>query len=123
MLAIAGRSQFDLRTGQKQGEALPAQWVDIEQPDPADADLPVEAGVLARPARGETDERFEVGEQARGIALGEFFVDVAMMIARGRSRRTTSTVDRKQSGSGNRLSGLWFGGRGRSGYGEEEKEE
>ncbi len=39
MLAITGRNQFDLRTGQKQGETLPVHWVNIEQPDPVDADL------------------------------------------------------------------------------------
>ncbi|MGH9839457.1 MAG: alkaline phosphatase PhoX [Blastocatellia bacterium] len=39
MLAVTGRHQFDLRTGQKPGETLPAHWVNIEQPDPADADL------------------------------------------------------------------------------------
>ncbi len=39
MLAITGRNQFDLRTGQKQGGKLPAQWVDIDNPDPVDEQL------------------------------------------------------------------------------------
>lgn len=34
MLAIAGAPQVDLREGQTRGEALPAQWVKIDVPDP-----------------------------------------------------------------------------------------
>jgi uncharacterized protein len=43
MLAITGRRQFDLRTGQKAGESLNAQWVDINEPDPPDAENSVDA--------------------------------------------------------------------------------
>src|SRR5215510_10581359 len=38
MLAIAGRRQFDLRTGQKAGEWLNVNWVEINEPDPPDAE-------------------------------------------------------------------------------------
>ena len=34
MLAIAGQPQVDLREGRTRGEALPVQWVRIEEPDP-----------------------------------------------------------------------------------------
>jgi uncharacterized protein len=34
MLAIAGQPQVDLREGRTRGEALPVQWVRIDQPDP-----------------------------------------------------------------------------------------
>jgi secreted PhoX family phosphatase len=39
MLAVTGRPQFDLRTGQKQGQTLPAHWVDITIPDPTDEQI------------------------------------------------------------------------------------
>jgi uncharacterized protein len=38
MLAIAGRRQSDLRTGQKAGEWLNVNWVEINEPDPPDAE-------------------------------------------------------------------------------------
>lgn len=38
MLAIKGRPNFDTRMGQKAGERLPVVWVDIADPDPAEAD-------------------------------------------------------------------------------------
>ena len=34
MLAIAGQPQVDLRKGRTRGEALPVQWVRIDEPDP-----------------------------------------------------------------------------------------
>jgi uncharacterized protein len=34
MLAIGGRPQVDLREGRTRGEALPVQWVRIDEPDP-----------------------------------------------------------------------------------------
>jgi len=34
MLAIAGRPRIDLREGRTRGEPLPAEWVDIDDPDP-----------------------------------------------------------------------------------------
>jgi uncharacterized protein len=37
MLAVKDKPKYDARTGQKQGEKLSAVWVDIEDPDPADA--------------------------------------------------------------------------------------
>jgi secreted PhoX family phosphatase len=40
---IAGRRQFDLRTGQKAGESLDVNWVDIDEPDPPDADNSADA--------------------------------------------------------------------------------
>ncbi|MCI0391323.1 MAG: PhoX family protein [Acidobacteria bacterium] len=43
MLAIAGRRQIDLRTGQKAGESLNVNWVDINEPDPPDAENSVDA--------------------------------------------------------------------------------
>ncbi|MGH9872200.1 MAG: alkaline phosphatase PhoX [Pyrinomonadaceae bacterium] len=39
MLAIKDRPNFDTRTGQKTGIALPAAWVDISNPDPPEAEL------------------------------------------------------------------------------------
>ena len=39
MLAIEGKPQYDTRTGQKQGTVLPAIWVTIDNPDPAEADV------------------------------------------------------------------------------------
>ena len=39
MLAIKDRPNFDTRTGQKRGAALPATWVDIPNPDPPEAEL------------------------------------------------------------------------------------
>jgi len=38
MLAIKGRRQFDLRTGQKAGQSLNAHWVDINEPDPPEGE-------------------------------------------------------------------------------------
>jgi secreted PhoX family phosphatase len=43
MLAITGRRQFDLRTGQKAGQSLDASWVDINEPDPPDNENSVDA--------------------------------------------------------------------------------
>ena len=43
MLAIAGRRQFDLRTGQKAGESMDVNWVDINEPDSPDSENPVDA--------------------------------------------------------------------------------
>ena len=38
MMAVKGRPQYDARTNQKAGAALPAIWVDIANPDPDEAD-------------------------------------------------------------------------------------
>ena len=38
MLAIEGRPNYDTRTGQTPFEPLPVTWVDIENPDPVDAE-------------------------------------------------------------------------------------
>jgi secreted PhoX family phosphatase len=38
MLAITGRPRYDTRTGQRVGEPLPAEWVDIADPDPGGND-------------------------------------------------------------------------------------
>jgi secreted PhoX family phosphatase len=38
MLAIKDRPNFDTRTKQKAGSAMPATWVDIHDPDPAEAE-------------------------------------------------------------------------------------
>lgn len=38
MLKIAGEDGYDTRTGQQQGQRLPVEWVDIADPDPADAE-------------------------------------------------------------------------------------
>lgn len=38
MLAIEGKPKFDTRKGQKMGVALPAIWVDIDEPNPKSAD-------------------------------------------------------------------------------------
>jgi uncharacterized protein len=43
MLAIAGRRQFDLRTGQKAGESFDVNWVEIDEPDPPDAEKSTDA--------------------------------------------------------------------------------
>jgi uncharacterized protein len=43
MLAIAGRRQFDLRTGQKAGDSLDVNWVDINEPDPPESDNSMDA--------------------------------------------------------------------------------
>jgi secreted PhoX family phosphatase len=43
MLAIAGRRQFDLRTGRKAGESLDVNWVDIDEPDPPDVENSADA--------------------------------------------------------------------------------
>lgn len=37
MLAVRGRPQYDTTTGQRPGMVLPVEWVDIEDPDPANA--------------------------------------------------------------------------------------
>jgi secreted PhoX family phosphatase len=39
MLAVTGRHQCDLRSGQKQGQTLAVHWVDISEPDPTDENL------------------------------------------------------------------------------------
>jgi uncharacterized protein len=39
MLAVTGKPQYDTRTGQTQGAALPASWFTIDNPDPAEADV------------------------------------------------------------------------------------
>jgi uncharacterized protein len=39
MLAIEGQPNYDTRTGQTAGQILPATWVDIDDPDPADAEF------------------------------------------------------------------------------------
>jgi uncharacterized protein len=38
MLKIEGVDGYDARTGQEQGKRLPVEWVDIADPDPADAE-------------------------------------------------------------------------------------
>lgn len=38
MLAIRNRPDFDTRTGQRVGRPLPVEWVDIEDPDPPEAE-------------------------------------------------------------------------------------
>ncbi len=43
MLAITGRRQFDLRTGQKAGQSLNVSWVDINEPDPPETENSVDA--------------------------------------------------------------------------------
>src|SRR5215510_11928367 len=43
MLAITGRRQYDLRKGRKAGESHEASWVDINEPDPPDAQNSVDA--------------------------------------------------------------------------------
>ncbi|MBV9789815.1 MAG: DUF839 domain-containing protein [Chloroflexi bacterium] len=39
MLAIKGKRSYDTRTGQRVGKPLPVTWVDIADPDPADAEF------------------------------------------------------------------------------------
>ena len=39
MLAVKGRPQYDTTTGQRAGLILPVQWVDIDDPDPANSAL------------------------------------------------------------------------------------
>ncbi len=39
MLAIAGKSEYDARRGQKPDVRLPVTWVTIDDPDPAEADV------------------------------------------------------------------------------------
>ncbi|MGQ0541095.1 MAG: alkaline phosphatase PhoX, partial [Blastocatellia bacterium] len=39
MLAVKGTSDYDTRTGQKSGISLAANWVTIDNPDPAEADV------------------------------------------------------------------------------------
>lgn len=39
MLAVKDHPNFDTRTGQRRGIALPATWVDISNPDPPEAEL------------------------------------------------------------------------------------
>lgn len=38
MLAVRGRPQYDTRTGQRVGEILHAEWVDIDEPNPTGSD-------------------------------------------------------------------------------------
>ncbi|WP_203726014.1 alkaline phosphatase PhoX [Paractinoplanes durhamensis] len=38
MLAITGEKEYDTATGQRVGEVLDAHWVDIDEPDPTDAE-------------------------------------------------------------------------------------
>lgn len=38
MLAVKSSPQFDTRTGQRHGQALATEWVDIDDPDPVDAE-------------------------------------------------------------------------------------
>jgi secreted PhoX family phosphatase len=52
MLAVAAGPQIDLRKGRKQGESLPAHWVDIAEPDPSDAELGARSLVQQGLARG-----------------------------------------------------------------------
>ncbi len=52
MLAVKDRRQFDLRTGQKQGQTLPARWVDIKEPDTPEAEKKVDAIYLQGFAQG-----------------------------------------------------------------------
>lgn len=39
MLAVTGKPKYDTRTGQKQGTSFDADWVTIDNPDPAEADV------------------------------------------------------------------------------------
>jgi secreted PhoX family phosphatase len=39
MLAIKGQPKYDTRTGQKERTVFPVTWVDIKDPDPAEADV------------------------------------------------------------------------------------
>jgi secreted PhoX family phosphatase len=43
MLAIRGRPQYDTRKGQRVGESLPVEWVDIRDPDPPGTSLQADA--------------------------------------------------------------------------------
>jgi hypothetical protein len=37
MLKVAGKANYDTRSGQKAGVVLPVEWVNINDPDPASA--------------------------------------------------------------------------------------
>ena len=39
ILAVTGKSEYDARRGQKQGQPLPVTWVTIDSPDPPEADV------------------------------------------------------------------------------------
>jgi uncharacterized protein len=39
MLSVAGKPEYDTRSGQTNGMRLPAQWVTIDNPDPQEADV------------------------------------------------------------------------------------
>jgi secreted PhoX family phosphatase len=52
MLAIKGRPDYDTRTGQKQGTVFTANWVTIDNPDPAEADVDPSAVFKQGKAKG-----------------------------------------------------------------------
>ena len=52
MLAVAGRPGYDTRKGQKAGAVLPVAWVDIEHPDPPEAEKDAAAVFKQGAARG-----------------------------------------------------------------------
>lgn len=52
MLAIKDRLNYDTRSGQRASEALPAAWVDIANPDPAEAESDAAAVYKQGVARG-----------------------------------------------------------------------
>jgi len=52
MLAIKDKPQYDTRTGQKQGNIFTANWVTIDNPDPAEADLDPSAVFKQGKAKG-----------------------------------------------------------------------
>lgn len=60
MLAVKDRSQYDTRKGQKQGTSFTANWVTIDNPDPAEADVdPAAVYKQGRAKGGATFNRLE----------------------------------------------------------------
>lgn len=52
MLAVDGKPEYDTRTGQKTGAVLPVNWVTIDDPDPAEADVDPSAVYKQGKAKG-----------------------------------------------------------------------
>jgi secreted PhoX family phosphatase len=71
MLAVAGRPGYDAATGQRAGVPLPVAWVDIDEPDPADAEANPSAVFDQGRARG--GARFIRGEGCWYGGGGVFF--------------------------------------------------
>lgn len=90
MLAVTGDRNYDTATGQRVGEVLDTHWVDIDEPDPSDAeDNP---GAVYSQGRAKGGCRFLCDH--RPVALG-----TALSRGRRRTKVRAATVPQAATSS------------------------